>query len=1049
MNLKQALNFSAAVSAALSAIIVASCDDRLTIPGYVEADGYVKFGVTVTEPWSNGHTAASRAADDVRIEPTVTETGDTLYLVTRVQSCNDSIVTLADLDKIVSSRGKPVNDKSGFWTSFGVTAIVSEGDTYADEDNVSGRRIADNEKITGDPSADSWYVPQTLAWPAAGKTRFCAYAPHSKDAKALIYGGDSDSDTGTPVLGYTVPKDIKEQIDLMYCVTDPLTESDNAVTLAFKHALAAVTVKCQKMLPGSITKVTVSGIYGSGTFSFIPDESGAQWTITDTDTPESSYEFTFEKSQQVSDKEVTILDGEMTLLMIPQSLGSDAKIQFEYTDEFSGTRHLLSATIGGEGKSWEAGNRYIYSLSTSPTIFTPVCEDFKIENYGAYDEKTSGDDELKIGNEVIKCKGMIPVSGILEKVSLKAGFQTSALGDDNSVMTKNVKADYLNETDRKDKTKPGWWFTYVVDGGSDHKNANFYPLEDDVVAAVAEAEQSLSVQLGRLQFEPQSEWENKLKLSGDEVGKADNYYDLSKAGGTTESSNCYVINAPGYYKLPLVYGNSLGHGTEVIPAGSEYKDYADNVISSGIEWIKTNYTPNDCVLMWQDSPGLVTDVKLDGDYLTFRARPESFAQGNAVVAVRDGSGTVLWSWHIWATKSKYYHTDCSKDNVCYNATIVDSEAGTEHEYSFGCANVGYCDPNGAAPERTMTLSLYVHFRMPDGTEKDITVFENKELTQEALQESVAGDNTYYQWGRKDPMLGGVYGSSTFDLGSGKEGYKNNENDLLNGIKGKTLENQFDISNKRYYPGNVRFKRVESRQTIAYSIKHPNEFILGTFHAANAGQISLDTRRHWRAGAKNVNKMVNSWDVYMVEDKYDPSQQLKSIYDPSPRGYRVPPSGAFSVMRSNADAIGGYDGQNNHGKIEKIVSGSIVAGYRISDNNGNITFPLTGVRDVGPKRSDEYFDILPDLLKKDIYNQWTFSNFNSEFDYTWPAHRKVTFVASSSIKADGGGSATATADVDVVSIFLMDNRSDKIQINISSLNGYGFTVRPVKGMSMGL
>ncbi len=36
-------------------------------------------------------------------------------------------------------------------------------------------------------------------------------------------------------------------------------------------------------------------------------------------------------------------------------------------------------------------------------------------------------------------------------------------------------------------------------------------------------------------------------------GTAESHYDLSKGG---ETANCYMINAPGYYSLPLVYGNA-------------------------------------------------------------------------------------------------------------------------------------------------------------------------------------------------------------------------------------------------------------------------------------------------------------------------------------------------------------------------------------------------------------------------------------------------------------------------------------------------------------
>lgn len=38
-------------------------------------------------------------------------------------------------------------------------------------------------------------------------------------------------------------------------------------------------------------------------------------------------------------------------------------------------------------------------------------------------------------------------------------------------------------------------------------------------------------------------------------------YDLSTVGGTTamQTANCYLVNAPGTYSLPLVYGNAIDY----------------------------------------------------------------------------------------------------------------------------------------------------------------------------------------------------------------------------------------------------------------------------------------------------------------------------------------------------------------------------------------------------------------------------------------------------------------------------------------------------------
>ena len=48
------------------------------------------------------------------------------------------------------------------------------------------------------------------------------------------------------------------------------------------------------------------------------------------------------------------------------------------------------------------------------------------------------------------------------------------------------------------------------------------------------------------------------------LGSAGNYYDLSTKGGQAARStaNCYVISAPGYYRIPLVYGNAITGGED-------------------------------------------------------------------------------------------------------------------------------------------------------------------------------------------------------------------------------------------------------------------------------------------------------------------------------------------------------------------------------------------------------------------------------------------------------------------------------------------------------
>lgn len=95
--------------------------------------------------------------------------------------------------------------------------------------------------------------------------------------------------------------------------------------------------------------------------------------------------------------------------------------------------------------------------------------------------------------------------------------------------------------------------------------------------------------------------------------------DLSAAG----NANCYMVHRAGDYSFDAtVMGN--GVSTEAFSA--------------------TRLAPAAAELLWQDSPALLSDIRLEQGRVHFSVGEQ---QGNAVVAVRDGSGKILWSWHIW------------------------------------------------------------------------------------------------------------------------------------------------------------------------------------------------------------------------------------------------------------------------------------------------------------------------------------------------------------------------------------------------------------------
>ncbi len=150
------------------------------------------------------------------------------------------------------------------------------------------------------------------------------------------------------------------------------------------------------------------------------------------------------------------------------------------------------------------------------------------------------------------------------------------------------------------------------------------------------------------------------------------YTDLSAAG----TANCYLVSQAGDYKFKAVIGNTDGS--------------VGNVKSVDVLWesFGTDVMPN--------VGELIDSVSFRDGYVRF-STPETFANGNAVIAARNSKGTILWSWHIW----------CSEEG--WQEHIYNNNAGTMMDRNLGATS--------ATPGDDGSYGLL------------------------------------YQWGRKDPFLG--------------------------------------------------------------------------------------------------------------------------------------------------------------------------------------------------------------------------------------------------------------------------------------------------------
>lgn len=336
-------------------------------------------------------------------------------------------------------------------------------------------------------------------------------------------------------------------------------------------------------------------------------------------------------------------------------------------------------------------------------------------------------------------------------------------------------------------------------------------------------------------------------------------YDLSTQGGKTamRTANCYVVNAPGTYSLPLVYGNAIdwvkgsrpnfyNESAYISKATGNYVlknfvNHLDNQITDPYIYNNAGCEPKDAVLVWQDEENLVTNVALatDGHYLTFEVPKATIKQGNAIVAVQDVNGKIMWSWHIWVTdfipglsptvEQLYRPKETQRDKVVTNH---DDKA-----YIYMGVNLGWCDSEIIKFDPRKVL---VRFIQPTTGQ-----MQTLQLTQLSFSAPNAGNQPLFQFGRKDPML-------------------------------TCIRNEAGTIEDKHSYGNYDFQCIDEGQvSIGKAIQMPYVFYMNA---------STD----WCS-----NTYYNLWSGQNTATGINDDAVVKTIYDPSPVGYCLPASNAFS------------------------------------------------------------------------------------------------------------------------------------------------------------
>ena len=662
-----------------------------------------------------------------------------------------------------------------------------------------------------------------------GRARFYAYSPYNCKGITL----PSKSVAGNPVFGYTVPSSVAEQQDLMLAQSEDVLYKTQGgdVALAFKHALTAVKfVTGGDIAEGIIKSITLKNIYTHGNCSISGDvpvwsgwSGGSNITLTGID------------KQIDGSPDAPITTDAQTFMMIPQTLPADAAVEVVMTVD--GKEHALSGSIAGT--IWKAGYTATYKLSSSGISGEPV---FSVAEPDPF-AHTGGTNIYKVLSYKLRSDGT------------KAPMQWSVTG-------------YSTDGGATWSDKSPAWLTLSATRGTGGDGEISYN-------ATAAPQQGMRHDAILYNAEP---------VAG--------VYDLSTNGGTApmNTANCYVINAAGKYSLPLVYGNAIKDGvanpssyTSSKPAGTKktlfvFLNHLGNQITDPYIYNNAGCEPADAYLLWQDAMGVVANVALSTDHrsITFDVLRANICQANAVIAVRNAAGEIMWSWHLWITD---YH-------LGEDVKAVANKQGKI--YNFMPSNLGWCYTSKESDSYT-ARNVKVRM-MQSGNKKLEQIITIRQLSY--IEDSgLLGNCPYYQWGRKDPLLPGV------DMDS-------NQNKLWFNAAGEGYD-YLEVDGLG-----------ELDQSISGCIGNPTIF---------STNIDMDGQ-YWNL----FNMDINPDDESITTVK-------KTIYDPSPVGFCVPPKSAFNGFTEDRIDGGWRKGLYffcNTGKPGDNFYCPAV-GYRMNDGGTNI------------------------------------------------------------------------------------------------------------------
>lgn len=933
------------ISAFVLACLVSACSDD-TFTGNMLTGDEIGFCATVSHrPSGAARSCNAGGFEYLGPEAAQSDIDQQLYVHTLInEDCIDrpstraAVMTYADIKEFKVSAYA----YSGGWNQPGATKLPN---------------FMRDASVTPIGEGSVWSTDNKHYWPSTETNmRFFAYFNFPENAKL----------SGNRVtLNYTVDTDVTKQNDILAACNDVETadyiKSKGPVEMRFHHILTGIKFRTAKgdnaLGDYKITKVGFYNVYGKGTFTLNPFTGDAEadrskmWQISK-GTNTSPMDFTIDLGDGIhAESNISITTDEQTMMMIPQVLPTGAYVEVTLKDKY-GEEHTMTKNLAG--KDWGMGQMITYVISSNAILVEDVFELYTVERPTA---TSAPQNEILRGNTydytapATDYKLYVDAETNVSMMSyylIRSYRKNYSYEDGKSDLTTEILDFSLNETPEKNtwiqlvpNTKGQNPPTEFGDGG--YYDIKVNPQELTTIDPWSDVLQEMDV----------------ADVMPEGTADSEGYYDLSKRyNGKINTANCYIISAPGKYKFPAVYGNTImdskinyeafggyietnntstGNTTSLVYM-DDYPFYTANKEGDSYVAMKdlTSYdvssnatTPS---LIWSDCSDMVMPMsetlkscnphgdgsgfeelvledgtKMKVRYIKFEIKETDIQQCNMMMGYGNSTDGNKWSWHIWVTpfvpgnetinnatntKLNAFKNQDKYKGIDFDFSINKSSTLTEGDYSYEMLpyNLGWCNHRYlkfGSTERTASFKF-----TQKGTNKTLTI----NVKQPTVTDTQYGTNLLYQWGRKDPMRGSYY-------------FKNHKDPLLKPffrLMGSTVQ-QYKIYNN------------QNQKTVSEVLRYP-QYIYG----ANESYTDWNSKSSdylWRIPDTVTIKTNNE------EERYTRKTDGKTIYDPSPVRFCVPPADVFN-------SISGSFGTD---KKLGLFSGTFclpLGGYR--DNKGELT-----------------------------------------------------------------------------------------------------------------